>query len=268
MGFLRMGKSEEGSGRQKAWISEERFAKAVAFAKEHELFERLQNLYATIPEGQCGGCAACCQESVDTHWVEFLQIYDFLHQHPVQMQQILPEILRFFLLEGVEKRYCPFQLDGKRCAIYPVRPLPCRLFGQWGREDYEVNFAVTREQNRKKAGYYLETYGLHLPDEVVNPVLPYCDTFQKPQDLLVDDFYDLLDGMMAIQSRFLLAADEEMDEQAMNRGLISWLTGTVCDVNSLFPQKIAIMHEYLSSGTTRLLEEVVAYLLKNVDGSC
>jgi Fe-S-cluster containining protein len=237
---------------QQSWINQEQLDTAVAFAEEEGLFQRLNALYETIPEGECGGCAACCMESVETHWVEFLQIYAYLRERTELLHQLTPTILRFYLLEGAEKRHCPFQMEGRRCAIYPVRPLPCRLFGQWGEADYEANYEVTLRGNRGMAEYYRTEYGLILPDVVVTHKVPYCQRFHRPEVLTQEGFYDLLDGIMGIQSRFLFAGLADEDTTAL--GLVAWWTGLWFDLEGLQEEKVAVMREYLEGERTERLE--------------
>lgn len=229
------------------------FGRAIAFAEREGLFRRLNALYETIPGGACGGCAACCMESVETHWVEFLQIYAYLQERSGLLHALVPAILRFYLLEGAEKRHCPFQAEGRRCAIYPVRPLPCRLFGQWREEDYEANYAVTLRANREMAEHYRAHHGLILPETVVAHKVPYCLTFRKPADLTQEGFYDLLDGLMAVQSRFLFAG--MVDEDVGSHGLVAWWVGLWFDLDELQETKVRLMQEYLEENRTEGLEK-------------
>lgn len=248
MGLLTMDRfgNEAGVG---STFSSEKLHRASQFAAEEGLFQRLNELYATVPEGECQGCADCCMESVETHWIEFLHIYDHLQKRPEILQKLRPNILRFYLLEGVIKLHCPFQIEQRRCAIYPVRPLPCRLFGQWGAEDYAANYAVTLRNNQASKAYYQERYKLVLPDTVVNHLVPYCQRFIKPQDLTMDDFYDLLDGIMAIQSRLLM--EGLVDEDFTAPGLVSWWMGAWFDLAELQDVKAGVMEGYLAGRMDR-----------------
>lgn len=237
---------------QKHSAKQGQLQQALTFARREGIFAQLNTLYATLAEGECGGCASCCMESVETHWVEFLQIYAYLQERLDLLQQLKPAILRFYLLEGAEKRHCPFQMEGRRCAIYPVRPLPCRLFGHWSEEEYESNYAVTFRSNLQVAEYYLTQHGLYLPESVVSHKVPYCHTFRKPDHLTREGFYDLLDGIMAIQSRFLFKG--LVDEDQMMLGLVGWWMGVWFDLDDLEEEKVAMMREFLQEGTTLQLE--------------
>ncbi len=54
---------------------------SIRLISEMHLKERLNGLYKTIPEGECTGCGRCCGESVRTHFVEFLNIYEYMKKH-------------------------------------------------------------------------------------------------------------------------------------------------------------------------------------------
>lgn len=245
------------------WFPKEMIQKGVAFALENGLFDQLNNLYRAIPEGECGGCADCCMESVETHWVEFLQVFHYLQDRPERLEQVLPKLVRFYLLEGVEKRHCPFQLDDRRCAIYPVRPTPCRLFGQWNEEDYEQNYQLTQDRNREAADYYQEHHQILLPEAVVEHKVPFCHTFQKPQGFSREDFYDHLEGIMALQSRFLLA--DLVDEEMMSLGLVSWWMGLWFDLDELQDLKVDLMRRYLAEGEDGVSEDLILLLEQIMD---
>lgn len=240
------------------WFQKELIQAGVTFALENGLFDQLNNLYHAIPEGECGGCADCCMESVETHWIEFLQVYHYLQDRPELLKQILPRLIRFYLLEGVEKSHCPFQLDDRRCAIYPVRPTPCRLFGQWNEEDYEENYQLTQEGNLGVANHYQEYYQIQLPEAVIEHKVPFCHTFQKPQDFTRDDFYDHLEGIMVLQSRLLLA--DLIDEGMMTLGLVSWWMGFWFDLDELQDLKVDLMKRYLAEGESGVKEELLTLL--------
>lgn len=244
MNFLTGGTGEESN------LPRTMLLKASKFAVDEGLFQRLNDLYTTIPEGKCQGCADCCMESVETHWIEFLQIYTFLQQKSDVLQKLLPGILKFYLLDGVLKLHCPFQIGNSKCAIYAVRPLPCRLFGQWGEEEYVANYAITLNHNQALADYYREKYKLILPQNVVNHKVAYCTQFQKAQNLSMEGFYDIMDEMMVIQSRLLVHG--LIDESIVSPGLITWLMSTWFNLDELQDVKAGVMQGYLSGSLERL----------------
>ena len=53
----------------------------------------------------------------------------------------------YYFLEYIEKKPCPFKDEYNRCIIYEVRPLNCRLFGHWKKDDYNNNLNNVTKRN-------------------------------------------------------------------------------------------------------------------------
>jgi Fe-S-cluster containining protein len=67
-----------------------------------------------LPTMKCdSGCGECCGLAPTTE-AEFRRVEAFIQEHGIQP-----------INQGIT---CPFYQEG-RCAIYPVRPLSCQLFG-------------------------------------------------------------------------------------------------------------------------------------------
>lgn len=79
----------------------------------------------------CDGCDDCgsrCIEGWECSREEFLALLDYLTVHPEVKD--LCRRPRTLAWEGGEVRRCWFRDSPRgRCAVYPVRPLVCRLFG-------------------------------------------------------------------------------------------------------------------------------------------
>ena len=75
-------------------------------------------------------------ESVGTNLIEFINIYNYLENKPELKKMCLDKIIDYYFLEYIDKKPCPFKDKDNRCMIYEVRPLNCRLFGHWKKEDY------------------------------------------------------------------------------------------------------------------------------------
>ena len=55
---------------------------------EDNLFDKkLNEIYSSIPSGECDGCGSCCGESVRTHFIEFLNIYKYLKEQNIQRKK-------------------------------------------------------------------------------------------------------------------------------------------------------------------------------------
>lgn len=72
----------------------------------------------------CKNCGDCCGV-IPANTAEMLAIREYLKDHP--------EAQRLAIAQSNWLEQCPFRDTGaKKCAIYPVRPLICRLYGVTG----------------------------------------------------------------------------------------------------------------------------------------
>lgn len=105
---------------------------------EHGVYgqDLLAALHDRIPRTDCGHCGRCCN-SISMYSLEYHRIIrDFMQRLPPERIKLL--ILRAFRFDlrlaeiGTESRIrCTFRDDEQKiCLIHPVRPFPCRLFGQ------------------------------------------------------------------------------------------------------------------------------------------
>ena len=112
-------------------IKRDEIEKSIAYAEKNGILEKLNKIYDTVPSGKCEGCAKCCMESVGINLTEFLNIYKYLKERPEIYNKYIDKVLDYYFMEYKEKKPCPFLDENKRCAIYEVRPLNCRIFGHW-----------------------------------------------------------------------------------------------------------------------------------------
>ena len=120
-------------------IKKNHVVNCINYANENRLFDKLNNIYKSLPSGDCSGCGNCCMESVGTNLIEFINIYNYLENKPELKKMCLDKIIDYYFLEYIDKKPCPFKDKDNRCMIYEVRPLNCRLFGHWKKEDYNKN---------------------------------------------------------------------------------------------------------------------------------
>jgi Fe-S-cluster containining protein len=215
----------------------------IIYMKENaSLKEGLNNIYGQVAGGQCAGCLKCCTESVNTFYVEYVDILDFLRSHPQVLQEHAKKISRFFLLEMVEPMYCPFVDDQGRCAIYPVRPLPCRVFGHLEEVDYQENYSAVLESNRALALYFKENHGIDLPESTINRKIEYCKSFVSDQKMRADDRDDLIDLLFSLDSKFLM--NDYIDFEDVNQSLITWFLKSVMPIETAGQLRIEGMKLY------------------------
>ncbi|HEX9625833.1 MAG TPA: YkgJ family cysteine cluster protein [Acidiferrobacterales bacterium] len=95
--------------------------------------------YKTTPlRFHCTGCGACCTGGMD-HCVEIgadeqAAIQAFLGLDRARFRRRYLERLGDDGGRGIRLKRdgrCPFLDEGKRCAIYPVRPKQCRTYPWW-----------------------------------------------------------------------------------------------------------------------------------------
>ena len=130
-----------------ASINNTEIIKSINYAEKNQLFEKLNNIYDTLPKGKCTGCGNCCMESVGINLIEFLNIYNYLQDKDELRKKSIGRIMDYYFMEFMEKKSCPFKDENNMCLIYEVRPLNCRLFGHWKKEDYNKNLKDITEKN-------------------------------------------------------------------------------------------------------------------------
>ena len=130
-----------------ASIKREQILESIAFCEKNGYFEKLNDIYSTLPKGDCAGCGNCCMESVGINLIEFLNIYRYLAEKQELRECSIERIVDYYFMELMKKNSCPFRDENNRCLIYEVRPLNCRLFGHWKKEEYNANLSRVIEQN-------------------------------------------------------------------------------------------------------------------------
>ena len=79
-------------------------------------------MYALInlPRHNCRNCGECCTV-IPANTAEITEIRGYLDKHPD---------IRVRAIKRAHRGTCPFRdKKGRRCLIYPVRPMICRLCG-------------------------------------------------------------------------------------------------------------------------------------------
>lgn len=84
---------------------------------------------------KCTGCGQCCTGFPGYAWVTEAEIKQIAIYLKMNLKQFRKRYLRqvnnrFALLEDPKNYDCVF-LEGKKCSIYPVRPVQCRTYPWW-----------------------------------------------------------------------------------------------------------------------------------------
>ena len=212
---------------------------SIDFADKNELFDKLNDIYKSLPSGDCTGCGKCCMESVGINLVEFLNIYKYLMNKENLRKQSLSRILDYYFLEYTEKRCCPFRDENNRCLIYEVRPLNCRLFGHWKKDDYNNNLNNVTNRNIEYKEFMKNEYRFDISDEVVNFKIKYCEDF-KPENDYLDKSTRLSfsDNIMSLDSRFF--ANEIIDIDSRDRGIVEYFIELLLNQEVAYNIKIRV----------------------------
>ena len=235
-------------------------AKEIFFSEKME--ERLNEMYGKIPEGHCSGCGNCCNESVPTFFAEFLNIVNYLAQNPKVMEDRLPAVYEHYFLELAEKRPCPFLGEDKRCSIYPVRPLTCRVFGHVEKDQYEKNYNEILESNIEAGEYYSEAYGLDIPDEIIRSKIAFCETFRSETAFAQEQKDEIVNGLFMLDSKFLM--DEIIFDDMINIGLTSWFLYLNFEEEELGELRIEISKGYQKNKKSNILDNILESLNKSI----
>lgn len=225
-----------------ASINNKDILKSIEYAKKNQLFEKLNNIYDTLPKGKCTGCGNCCMESVGINLIEFLNIFNYLENKDELRKKSLEKIMDYYFMEFMEKKSCPFKDENNRCEIYEVRPLNCRLFGHWKKEDYNKNLKDITEKNRQYKNIIKGKYGFDISDEVVNYKIKYCEDFiPENRYLTKSERLNFADDLMVLDSR--LFSKGIIDIEFRDRGIVEYFIDSLLDQNMSYNIKVRISKE-------------------------
>ena len=218
-------------------IKKVQILKSIKFCDENGYFEKLNDIYSSLPKGDCSGCGNCCMESVGINLIEFLNIYRYLSSRDDLRENSIDRIIDYYFLELLKKNSCPFRDENNRCLIYEVRPLNCRLFGHWKKDDYNKNLSRVINQNMDYRSYLKKDYGIDISEEVLNFSIKYCEKFKPEFDYLSkEERLGFADDIMILDSKIL--ASGLIDISYKDRGIVEYFIEYL--MNSDFAYKIKI----------------------------
>ncbi|WP_315169042.1 YkgJ family cysteine cluster protein [Metaclostridioides mangenotii] len=220
-------------------IEKKEILEGIDYSNNKDMFTKLDNLYSSLPKGICTGCGNCCMESVGINLIEFLNIYNYLYTREDLRKRSLDKIIDYYLLEYKEKRPCPFRDGDLRCSIYEVRPLNCRIFGHWDKNDYESNLSTVLKRNNKYSDLINSRYGFKINEGVTNFKINYCYDF-KPEDRYLSKFerLEFADSAMILDSEIYRSG--LLNVEFKDRGIVEYFIETIIDIDNAYSIKIKI----------------------------
>jgi Fe-S-cluster containining protein len=166
----------------------------------------LMEAYARLPRTRCRRRTYCCSLLPEMSLLEALSaIQQVLEMRPEQRSWMNKRLIRYFFLNPVEIRACPF-LEGSSCVIYPERFFGCRAYGLWSEEHYRKKAERSRQAKTLNQRQW-QRLGVSLPQEVVDFSLDYCP-------------YVEWDGNMGVDDTFLLHTFETIE--TLSEQLLPW----------------------------------------------
>ncbi|MEN2258515.1 YkgJ family cysteine cluster protein [Paraclostridium benzoelyticum] len=138
-----------------------------------------------------------------------------------------------------KKSPCPFKDENNRCLIYEVRPLNCRIYGHWTKEDYNSNLENISNRNKEYASLIKDKYKFEINNDVVNFKINYCELF-KPNDryLRKDERLNFADSMMVLDSK--IYSKGIMNIEFKDRGIVEYFIESLLYEDTAYNIKIRV----------------------------
>lgn len=228
----------------------------IDYCLKNDLFKELNDLYNSIPNGDCIGCGKCCMESVGANLVEFLNIYNYLNENKNIHNIVMEKILDYYFQEYKEKMPCPFKDSNNRCLIYEARPLNCRIYGHWKKEDYNKNYDRIKKDNIEFARYMGDEHNIKIGENILNYKIEYCENFKPSLDYMnKDERMKYYDKGIVIDSK--LYSKGIMDIDFRDRGIVEYF------IESIFFNNVAsnIRMNITKNNSNKVLKRVKALVL-------
>lgn len=215
------------------------------------LREELSKIYKKVPEGDCSGCGACCNESVGASFAEAEIIYeDLKSMNEKKKSELIDMILDYYFDIYQIRNKCPFLNDEKRCDIYYSRPLNCRIYGHWDRKDYNENLERLDIQNREIAQVLFQKYGYKVKESYVDFSIQYCNSF-KGKILSRNSRNELYDELIVLDSKMFVSRGMKLAYE--DKGIIEHIVDKLLSKEKIFEIK---MRGELSSKMRKRLKHI------------
>jgi Fe-S-cluster containining protein len=184
------------------------------------------------------------------NYSEFLiivnRIYDKFAKE--KRMEILKKSIKYFFSNSLVKP-CPL-LDGKKCSIYEVRPLSCRMFGLWPEDVYE-----------ERVQRFVKVSGLQKHEIPLNTQCKYVKRIDESQPLtkeVIEKMYDDLNGLDAGVGNF---TKEQVEKRYNQRTWHDWFMVNVFGENNLSD----LSRFFLAAEDQKVVDDFVIQMCKQVD---
>lgn len=151
----------------------------------------------------------------------------------------MSKVIDYYFTEYIKKSPCPFKDENNRCLIYPVRPLNCRIYGHWTKEDYNKNLDSVSDRNKEYSNLIKEEYGFDISEEVVNYRIKYCESF-KPEERYLEksERLSFSDDIMILDSK--IYSKGILDIEFKDRGIVEYFIESMLNDDLAYNIKIRV----------------------------
>ncbi len=240
-----------------ASIKKEDIFNCIKYSKENNIFDKINDIYKSVPNGKCTGCGNCCMESVGISLSEFINIFNFLENDKDLKLQTLDKLINYYFYEYTKKLPCPFKGEDNTCLIYEVRPLNCRIYGHWEKIDYNKNLDSIIRKNIEYKNILKKEYDFDITDEIVNFRIDYCDKF-IPDDryLTKSERLYFSDKLICLDSKIISRGIIDIDFR--DRGIVEYFIEYLLDESIAYNIKMKVSKdETLRDRAIKRLKKII-----------
>lgn len=203
------------------------FKRTREIKRRPDLKNVLQGIYNEVNlNTTCNHSCICCNVACpQLHYVEFIQIVTELWKklyHKQKLDLLINSLEYFFRYDyekwGMDSLVKPCMLldrDTKLCTVYSDRPLSCRLFGLWPKEEYE-----SRVDKFEKA---YAKYGLKREDLPLNTQCPNVKRVDESNPLTTEVINGLFEKMDRLDEKMGNFTELQIKQKENYRTFHDWL---------------------------------------------